>query len=50
MTAAELTARLLRCAFDADARVLVWMESRQVEDPAMLGWQSHILAAQNRWG
>lgn len=50
MNGAELAERLLRCAFDADARVLDWMESGQVDDTSLLGWQSHILAAQNRWG
>lgn len=50
MSAVALTDRLLRCAFDADARVLDWLEAGGVEDRALLGWQSHILAAQNRWG
>lgn len=50
MSGAALAERLLRCAFDADARVLDWLEAGSIEDASLLGWQSHILAAQNRWG
>jgi len=50
MSTVALLERLLRCAFDADARVLDWLEASGVRDEALLTWQSHILHAQNRWG